>query len=222
MTLPIAIIGLGGHGRVVLEALRAAGAEVIAATDLNPQKAVANELGIELLKDEELLNRFSPDEVQLVSGIGSIVPCDCHSARSRSIHRFRDVGYRFTGVRHPFVWISPSAKISPTGQVHAGSIIQAGAVVEDFSIVNTRASIDHDCFIEAMCHIGPGAILSGNVIVGEGTHLGTGCQVIQGVKLGKHCFVGAGATVVRDVADGQYVRGTPAKPFVPTSRTTEI
>lgn len=221
MTMPIAIIGLGGHGRVVLEALRAAGREVVAATDLNPQKSVADELGIDLLRDEEFLYRFSPEEVQLVSGIGSIVPCDFHNSRSRSIHRFRDAGYQFAGVRHPFVWISPSAKISPTGQIHAGSIVQAGAVVGDFSIVNTRASIDHDCFIEAMCHVGPGAILSGSVVVGEGTHLGTGCQVIQGVKLGKYCFIAAGATVVRDVADGQYVRGTPAKPFVPSSRPTE-
>ncbi len=94
------------------------------------------------------------------------------------------------------------AELAETCQIHAGTIVQPGAVIGSFSIINSRASIDHDCYLEAMCHIGPGVTLSGNVKIGAGSHLGTGSTVVQGVTLGKHCFVAAGATVVRDVAVG--------------------
>ena len=42
------------------------------------------------------------------------------------------------------------------------------------SIVNTRASVDHDCRIGETVHIAPGVTLSGAVTIGDGTHIGTG------------------------------------------------
>ena len=220
-------LGLSGHGQgrpyqqghgahiasVVAAALRAAGQTLLAATDLAPTRLLAEQNELEVITDSALLERYPPEAVRLVSGIGSIWPTDASSPRARSIEKFTGLGYQFTGLRHPFTWIAPTAVLAQSCQIHAGAIVQPGAMVGDFSIINTRASIDHDCCIEDLCHIGPGVTLSGNVKVGSGSHLGTGCTVVQGVRLGKQCFVAAGATVVRDVAPGQFVRGTPAVPF---------
>lgn len=82
-------------------------------------------------------------------------------------------------------------------------------------VCSFAASVDHDGRIGGYCHVGPGATLSGNVVVGGGSHLGTGAVVIQGLTLGERCLVAAGATVVKDVATGACVRGTPARVFVP-------
>lgn len=213
MNLPLVVIGFGGHGKVVAAALRAAGQTLLAATDLAPTRLLAEQNKLEVITDSALLERFPPEAVRLVSGIGSIWPTDASSPKVRSIEKFTVLGYRFTGLRHPFTWIATAAVLAESCQIHAGAIVQPGAMVGDFSIINTRASIDHDCCIEELCHIGPGVTLSGNVKVGSGSHLGTGCTVVQGVTLGKQCFVAAGATVVRDVAPGQFVRGTPAVPF---------
>lgn len=215
MNSPIAIIGLGGHGRVVAAALQAAGQSIIAATDLQPARFAQQSLGFEVISDEALLQRYSPEQIKVVCGIGSIWPCKLDGPRARAIEKFASLGYHFVGLRHPFCWIAPSAQLADTCQIHAGVVIQPGAIVGDFAIINTRAAVDHDCCIGERCHIGPGATLSGNVEIGAGSHLGTGCTVIQGIKLGEQCFVAAGATVVADVADGQFVRGTPAHPFVP-------
>lgn len=217
MITPIAIIGFGGHGRVVAAALQAAGHSIVAATDLEPDRYAQQPLDFEVISDDSLKQRYSPEQVQLVCGIGSIWPCALDDPRVRSIETFKMMGYRFVGLRHPFCWIAPDARLAETCQIHAGAVVQPGTVVGDFAIINTRASVDHDCRVGERCHIGPGATLSGNVDIGAGCHLGPGCTVIQGIKLGKQCFVAAGATVVRDVADGQFVRGTPARPFVPTS-----
>jgi UDP-perosamine 4-acetyltransferase len=188
---------------------------VIAATELCPEKCNAGDLNVEIISDDEMKRRYPPESIELALGIGSIWPVDEHSVRRRVVKTFSALGYRFTGLRHPAAWISPFATIAPTAQIHAGAIVQVGSFIGEHSIINTRASVDHDANIEEFCHIGPGATLSGNVGVGNGAHIGTGACVIQGVSLGKGCFVAAGATVVNNVQDGAFVRGVPARGFMP-------
>ena len=70
-----------------------------------------------------------------------------------------------------------------------------------------------DCTIGDHVHIAPGVTLSGDVSVGACSHLGTGATVIQGVSIGSGCLVAAGAVVTKDIADGEKVRGVPARKF---------
>jgi sugar O-acyltransferase (sialic acid O-acetyltransferase NeuD family) len=92
-----------------------------------------------------------------------------------------------------------------------GAIIQADAVVGKHCIVNTGASVDHECVLEDFVHISPHATLCGNVSVGEGAWIGAGATIIPGVKIGAWAVVGAGAVVVRDVEPHTVVAGVPAK-----------
>ena len=237
--LPVVVIGCGGHGRVAATAMAATGRRVIAATDASPD-AVRRELlrpnangavadvsnggeaydaasiawrqpGFEILTDQELVQRYRPDDIELVLGVGSLVPCGEGSPRRQIVGLFRRHGFRFARLVHPAAWVAPDARLGEGVQVHAGAIVQPGTVLGEFAIVNTRASIDHDCRVGAFCHLAPGVSLSGDVTVGDGTHLGTGCNVIQGLKIGQRAFVAAGATVVADVDDDAWVRGLPAK-----------
>lgn len=78
-------------------------------------------------------------------------------------------------------------------------------------IVNTGASVDHDCKIDDFVHISPRATLCGNVIVGEGTQVGAASVIIPGIKIGKWCTIGAGTVIIRDVPDYAVVVGNPGK-----------
>lgn len=215
MTVPLVVIGFGGHGRVVVSALTAAGHRIIAVTDLHPHLVTCASKNIEVITDEMLRERFRPQDVMLVLGLGSVKPTTEQGLTRQTVKSFQDLGYRFIGFQHPAAWVASDAIVSPTAQIHAGVIVQPGARVGDFSILNTRASVDHDCQIGSFCHIGPGSTLSGNVFVGNGSHLGTGCNVIQGIQIGESSFVAAGATVVRDVPNHESVKGVPAKSFRP-------
>jgi acetyltransferase-like isoleucine patch superfamily enzyme len=61
-------------------------------------------------------------------------------------------------------------------------------------------------------NVHPGAVLSGDVHLGDGVTIGTGACVIQGVHIGAGTFVGAGAAVVNDLPAGVVAVGVPARP----------
>jgi len=113
--------------------------------------------------------------------------------------------------------LHPKANISKTATIDNGTAIMAGATVNACSkigfqcIINTNASVDHDCVIGDYVHISPNVAIAGNVEIGEGTHIGIGACVIQGVKIGKWCVIGAGSIIIKDIPDGAKVVGNPGK-----------
>jgi sugar O-acyltransferase (sialic acid O-acetyltransferase NeuD family) len=115
--------------------------------------------------------------------------------------------------------IHPAATISGTAVVRDGCVVMGAAVVNvdarigRFCIIGAGATIDHDNVIEDSVLIGPGAHLAGHVTAREGCLIGAGATVIGGVVIGAGATVGAGAVVTRDVAAGETVAGTPARPL---------
>lgn len=126
-----------------------------------------------------------PLNESLIISIGS------NSIRKRLAEKFKSVN--FATAIHPSSVISPKSSVGVGSVVMQGAIIQSSAVVGRHCIINTAASVDHDCVVEDFVHISPHATLCGNVFVGEGSQ------------------VGAGAVVMRDVPDNVLVMGNPAR-----------
>ena len=95
----------------------------------------------------------------------------------------------------------------------AGVLVNPLANIQEGAICNTGCIIEHECVVGAWSHIGPGAILCGNVKVGEGTFIGAGAVIRQGIHIGENCIVGAGAVVVKNIPNGSVVAGVPARPI---------
>lgn len=208
MSVPVIVIGAGGHARVVADALRAAEREVLGFTDTDLTRHGAQLDGVLVLGGDEMLATYRAANVVLANGIGSIgVP-----TRRRAVHEALVAdGWRFTTVLHPRATVSPHARLEEGAQVMAGAVVQPGAVIGVGSIVNTGALVDHDCVLGAHCHVAPGATLSGEVHLGTECHVGTGAVVVQGVRLGARTLIGAGAVVVRDHSGAATLVGVPAR-----------
>lgn len=210
MSLPVIILGAGGHAKVLIDALLAASAIIAGIVDPEPTLARINILGVPLLGGDDVVNNYSPSEIQLVNGLGSVGLPD---NRQQLFQRFKEMGYKFVTVIHPSAIISTDVVLGEGAQVMAGVVIQPGTHIGINSIVNTRASVDHDCIISDHVHVSPGVTLSGGVTVGAGSHIGTGATLIQGISVGSGCLVAAGAVVTKDIADSAKVRGVPAREF---------
>lgn len=205
---PVILLGGGGHARVLIDALRLLSVQVLGVTDPRPDVLMMRVLGVPVLGPDQAILEHDPSEVLLVNGLGSVSDT---SARKRLFTSFLSRGYAFAGLVHPRATMATTVLVSEGVQVMAGAVIQAGATLGDNVIINTRASVDHECQIGSHVHVAPGATLSGGVHVGEGAHIGTGAVLIEGIRIGARAIVGAGTVVLRDVPPDVTVVGNPAR-----------
>ncbi|MFY1896619.1 acetyltransferase [Achromobacter xylosoxidans] len=211
--LPVIIVGGGGHGRVLVDALQAAGRHVLGFTDNDPAAWGTTRCGAPVLGNDDVLRQHEPQSVLLANGLGTT---RVSTLRRDVFLKLKAQGYRFTTIVHPSATISPHASIEEGCQIMARAVIQPGTAVAANTIINTGAIVDHDCSIGAHTHVATGATLSGGVTVGENCHIGAGATVIQGVSLGDHCLIAAGAIVVRNAATRSRLAGVPARPMEKT------
>lgn len=206
MTLRVVVIGAGGHAKVLIETLQLQGAVLVALTDAAAERRGRQVLGWAVSGGDELVLAQDAARVRLVNALGS-VNRETLERRRAAYERFTAHGFRFLQVVHGAAIVSSHAQLGEGVQVMAGVVIQPGTDIGANCIVNTSASIDHDCTIGAHCHIAPGVRLSGGVELGDQVHVGTGAVVVQGVRIGVGAIIGAGAVVLENVDAGATVRG---------------
>lgn len=207
MKTSVVLWGASGHAAVVLDALRRSTA-TDAAFLIDDVSAAPPEQrhGVPVLRSlEALFARVDRDAVRMLIAIGD---CD---ARLRLAARCAAQGLRFAKVVHPGAVISTGAEVGAGCFVAAGAVLGPGAKLGAHCIVNTRASVDHDCVLDEGVHVAPGATLGGAVKVGRGAWIGLGASVRDHVTIGARALIGVGAVVVEDVAENTLAYGCPAR-----------
>ena len=187
------LYGASGHGKVILDILRALGIEMEGFFDDNPK--------VESLAGIPVEHHYK-GESPLVFSIGS-----------NRVRKLLDEKWQveYGTLVHPSAIVSPTATIGEGTVVMQGAILQTETKIGRHCIINTGATIDHECRIGNYVHISPNATICGDSEVGEGTWIGAGSTVIQCVKIGKWSVVGAGSVVIHDIPDGVLVVGNPAR-----------
>lgn len=207
MSLPVYIIGGGGHASVVLDVLELMSREIAGIIDPLGQTAPAAQSGFPIFETDDFLLNTDPSRLALAIGIGGT---GNSQLRQYCFDRYVALGFQVIQVIHPSATISSHSEIQSGVQIMAGAIIQPGCLIGRNSIINTQASVDHGCRIGANVHIAPGVVLSGDVIVGDGSHIGTGAMITQAKEIGANSVIGAGAVVLSDIPSGVSAWGVPA------------
>jgi sugar O-acyltransferase (sialic acid O-acetyltransferase NeuD family) len=199
------LIGYSGHAFVVYGILQLAGKQVtgycdVAEKEYNPFNLVY--LGTET--SEEALKKLQATDFFIAVGDNRV--------RHKIYHQLSKQNLVPVNAIHPSAVIDASAAIAMHGVMIAAQVtINPLASIAMGAVCNTGCIIEHECMVGEFTHIGPGAVLCGNVKIGAGTFVGANAVIRQGISIGKNAIVGAGAVVVKDVPDNVTVVGVPAK-----------
>ncbi|MCC7350071.1 MAG: acetyltransferase [Phycisphaerales bacterium] len=208
------IIGAGGHGRVVLDILRAAGqCQPIGFLDSDPSLAGTQIMGLDVLGDVSVLPTLRRQNIS-----HAIVAVGDNRTRLAMAQLLSDQGFELINAIHPLSHVCPDVRVGCNVVVAAGAIVCTQATLGDSAIINTGAIVDHECQIGQGAHIAPGAILAGRVMVQQGAFVGLGARIIQCLTVGPFATVGAGAVVLKDVPNDSTVVGVPARQISPPDR----
>ena len=193
MTKNIAIIGAGGHGKVVGEIALLNQYKVINFFDdkVNDIKKFPFTIfgSLDYLKDH------LKDYDAYFVAIGE------NRIRSNIIEWFKKQKMNIVSLTHPRSTISQFSSLGIGTCIMANAVINPGTLIKEGAIINTSASVDHDCIIEDFAHISPNCSLSGSVRVGKFSHLGTGTSVHPGIHIGNNVKTAVGSKVFKNILD---------------------
>ncbi|MDM1295958.1 acetyltransferase [Sphingobacterium sp. N143] len=199
----IAIIGYSGHSLVVLDAANEAG--VLVSHYCEREEKSFNPYKLKYLGDESS-EYFNWNNVNnFIVGIGD------NQIRRKIANLVISKDKQLVSITHPSAYISTNSSVGVGNFFAVNSIINAFARIGNNCILNTACVIEHECILLDHVHIGPGAILAGNVTVGESTFIGANSVVKQGVTIGENVIVGAGSVVLHDIPNDEIWVGNPAK-----------
>lgn len=205
MAAKVLILGAGGHGRVVLEALRSVGVE---AAFLDGALRGRRIDGAKVEGGDERLDAASHKRAILAVGIGASPDV----APRRAVYEAaRARGFRFPPVVAASAVVSKLARLEDGAQVLTRAVVHPGALVGVNAVVNTGAIVEHDAVVGAHAFIAPGAVLLGACRIGAGAFIGAGAVVLPEITVGTGAVVGAGAVVAADVPARARVAGVPAR-----------
>jgi len=198
MDKKIAIIGAGGHGKVVGEIALLNQYDTIHFFDDSitqikkfPFKICGNL--------EQLRNNLKNYNFFFVA-IGD------NKTRHDKISWLTKKKLNITSLIHPQSIISQFSSLGAGSCVMANATINPGTLIKEGTIINTSSSIDHDCLIGEYAHISPNCSLSGNVSVGNFTHLGSGTSVHPGINIGNNVKTGIGTRVYKNILDDKIFK----------------
>lgn len=174
---PLLIVGAGGHGRAVAEAVLLGADWSLAGFVDDGWPGLQSVWEHPVLGDTGALGAVRGHATHAIVAIGN------NGVREDLHRRLLGAGFELATVVHPRAWVSPRAILGPGSAVMAGAIVGTEAVLEEGAIVNCGAIVDHHCRVGAFGHLGTGACMAGGAVLGRGAWMQAGASLGYGVRI---------------------------------------
>jgi len=206
---PLIIIGASGHAKVIIDIFeKMGGFQIIGLVD-DKLEIGTKVLGCSVLGNSESIASLTAVHKNCQAFVAIGDNWTRHLVVTKLLERHPEL--EFAKAIHPSAQIGKEVSIGKGVTIMAGTVINSGSVIGDFAIINTRASLDHDCLLGSFSSLAPGVTTGGNVTIGAYSAVSIGATVLHGKIIGAHSVVGAGSLVMKEVFDYDVVYGCPAK-----------
>lgn len=183
------IIGAGGHGKSVAEAVLLANHFNIVGF-LDDSQALNTKIwDFEVLGSTDLLYHYQSSVDYVIVALGN------NDLRQRLITNALNCGFKLATVIHPSAIVSPTALIGDGSTIMAGAIIGTEAILGIGTIVNCGAVVDHHAKVCDYAHLGVNACMAGGTILGTLAWMKAGSAIGYGVNVPEATVLMPGQTL---------------------------
>lgn len=204
--MQIAIIGIGGHSKVIQDI-------ILLYQDYQVVGFLDDKYREDSVKDSTFYGPVISawKMIDLFQDIKFIIAIGNNEVRKLIVEQLGLSTSYFVTLIHKSAIVSPSAHVGCGTVIMANSVINADTQIGNHVIINTSSVIEHDNNIGNFVHVSPNATLTGAVQIGDGAHIGAAASIIPNKKIGKWSVIGAGSTVISDIPPYCMATGVPAK-----------
>ena len=196
----LAIIGCGGHAKVITE--------------------IAESIGFQNIF---YIDKFSQNKYFLNREVNSIlsenyndyifVALGDNYKREVIFKKFQNnyENSQIVSLIHPTSQVSKRCSIGIGSVVMPLSIINSSTEVGKGVIINSNTVVEHDNFIMDFSSLAPSVTTGGNVYIGARSVISIGSTIKNNVNVGSDSVIGASSYLNKDVGDNCIFYGNPAK-----------
>lgn len=171
MSEKIALIGAGGHAKVVLSSAQSTGLEIEGFVD----SKVQDFCGLTKLDDD-----YIPQNAAI--SFGATKP-EALKNRHEVYEQYLAKGAKFPAVVSKSAIIQDNVEIGDGCFIAPSANINHSAAIKENTIINTGAIIEHDVKIGSGCHIAPGAVVLGGAEIEDFCMIGSSAVILPNAKL---------------------------------------
>lgn len=187
--MKLALFGYGGHAR-----------EVAAQIDDEVAFFVDDEYSTGDIKP---ISEFDPSKYLMMVAVAE------SGDRSDIVDKLPKETKYFSFIHPTALIMSDDVVIGEGSFIGANSILTTNIQIGKHAILNRGNQIGHDCIIGNYFSAMPGAIVSGNVHIGNRVYLGTNSTVIERKEILHDIKIGANGVVVKDITFSGTYAGCP-------------
>jgi len=184
--LRLLVVGAGGHGRSVAEAVLAGGTYEVAGFVDDAAPGIVQVGGYPVLGTTDDVSAYRAQAEVAIVAMGNNV------LREALCNKLLAAGFELATVVHPRAIVSPSAVVGPGSAIMAGAVLGSESRLGLGVIVNCGAVVDHDAQVLDYGHLGVNASMSGGSVLGRSAWMQAGSALSYGVKVGVGVVLQAG------------------------------
>lgn len=185
----IVMIGSGGHALSCLDVINASHEYTCAGYVDIKESSDAQWKTVPYLGDDSSYPKLIKEFQFFCLGVGQI---ESPNSRERIAKLVLQAGGKFPVIIAPTAYVSATARLAEGTVVMHGSHVGPAAMIGRFNILNTKSLLEHGVKTADFVHVSTGAVVNGDVQVGEGSFIGSNAVVRQSLIVPSRTFVQAG------------------------------